>query len=123
VIGLPYRFLHLHNWDSMALAYLALYCAVRFWESPNACWAFVTGTLVSLTALFEHSARGWLWDSFRSPSGRGEGRLSHRDASPRWCGFCGHSSGHCIFWFTAPRADDRGLDGRFTTQNRTVPYG
>lgn len=55
VIGLPYRFLHLHNWDSMVLAYLALYSSVRFWEAPRQCWAFATGTLVSLTALFEHS--------------------------------------------------------------------
>ncbi len=55
VIGLPYRFLHLHNWDSMVLAYLALYSAVRFWEVPSNGWAFATGTLVSLTTLFEHS--------------------------------------------------------------------
>ncbi len=55
VIGLPYRFLHLHNWDSMVLAYLALYCAVRFWEAPGNRWGFAVGTLVSLTTLFEHS--------------------------------------------------------------------
>ena len=55
VIGLPYRFLHLHNWDSLVLAYVALYCAVRFVEAPKVGWAFATGTCVSLTALFEHS--------------------------------------------------------------------
>ncbi|MBI4165529.1 MAG: glycosyltransferase family 39 protein [Acidobacteria bacterium] len=55
VIGLPYRFLHLHNWDSMVLAYLALYCAVRLAEAPKGNWAFATGTFVSLTTLFEHS--------------------------------------------------------------------
>jgi 4-amino-4-deoxy-L-arabinose transferase-like glycosyltransferase len=55
VMGLPYRFLHLHNWDSLVLAYLALYGAVRFVEAPRIGWAFATGTLVSLTTLFEHS--------------------------------------------------------------------
>jgi 4-amino-4-deoxy-L-arabinose transferase-like glycosyltransferase len=61
VIGLPYRFLHLHNWDSMVVAYVALYCAVRLVEAPKAGWAFATGTLVSLTTLFEHSKGGGLF--------------------------------------------------------------
>jgi 4-amino-4-deoxy-L-arabinose transferase-like glycosyltransferase len=55
VIGLPYRFLVLHNWDSTVLAVLALYAAVRWAESSHPAWAFATGTLVSLTCLFEQS--------------------------------------------------------------------
>ena len=55
VIALPYRFLHLHNWDSLVLAYLAVYCAVRLVETPSNGWAFATGTFLSLTTLFEHS--------------------------------------------------------------------
>jgi 4-amino-4-deoxy-L-arabinose transferase-like glycosyltransferase len=55
VIGLPYRFLHLHNWDSLVLAYVGIYCAVRQLEAPKNSWAFATGTFVSLTILFEHS--------------------------------------------------------------------
>src|SRR5229473_3649382 len=52
---LPYRFLVLHNWDSTLWACLALYCAVRWLESPHWKWAFATGSLVSLTGLFEQS--------------------------------------------------------------------
>jgi len=55
VTALPFRFLVLHNWDSTLLACLALYCAVRWLESPHAKWAFATGSLVSLTGLFEQS--------------------------------------------------------------------
>lgn len=55
VIGLPYRFLVLHNWDSTVLAVLALYAAVRWAESSHRAWALATGTLVSLTCFFEQS--------------------------------------------------------------------
>ncbi|MBZ5526892.1 MAG: glycosyltransferase family 39 protein [Acidobacteriia bacterium] len=52
---LPYRFLVLHNWDSTLWACLALYCAVRWMESLRWTWAFATGSLTSLTFLFEQS--------------------------------------------------------------------
>ncbi|MGH9502118.1 MAG: ArnT family glycosyltransferase [Terriglobales bacterium] len=52
---LPYRFEVLHNWDSTLWACLAVYCAVRWLESPRWEWAFTTGSLVSLTILFEQS--------------------------------------------------------------------
>jgi len=55
IVGLPFRFLVLHNWDSMLLAFLALYCAVRLLETRGWGWAFATGTLASLTFLFEQS--------------------------------------------------------------------
>jgi 4-amino-4-deoxy-L-arabinose transferase-like glycosyltransferase len=54
-IGLPYRFLVLHNWDSTVLAVLALYASVRWMETSQRLWAFAAGTLVSLTCLFEQS--------------------------------------------------------------------
>jgi hypothetical protein len=52
---LPYRFEVLHNWDSTLLACLAVYSAVRWLESPRWTWAFATGSLASLTCLFEQS--------------------------------------------------------------------
>ena len=52
---LPYRFEVLHNWDSTLWACLAVYCAVRWLESLHWTWAFATGSLVSLTCLFEQS--------------------------------------------------------------------
>jgi len=52
---LPYRFEVLHNWDSTLWACLAVYCAVRWLESPRWTWAFVTGSLSALTCLFEQS--------------------------------------------------------------------
>ena len=52
---LPYRFEVLHNWDSTLWACLAVYCAVRWLESPHWKWAFATGSLLSLTCLFEQS--------------------------------------------------------------------
>jgi len=52
---LPNRFEVLHNWDSTLWACLAIYCAVRWLESPRWTWAFATGSLVSLTCLFEQS--------------------------------------------------------------------
>ncbi|MBZ5516337.1 MAG: hypothetical protein LAN62_16100 [Acidobacteriia bacterium] len=55
MIGLPRNFLVLHNWDSTVLAVLALYAAVRWAESSRRGWAFATGSLVSLTFLFEQS--------------------------------------------------------------------
>ncbi len=55
VTALPFRFMVLHNWDSTLLTCLALYCAVRWLESPDVKWTFATGSLVSLTGLFEQS--------------------------------------------------------------------
>src|SRR5258708_17746396 len=55
VAGLPYRFLVLHNWYSTALACLTLYAAVRLLETRKTTWAFATGSLTSLTILFEQS--------------------------------------------------------------------
>jgi len=52
---LPYRFEVLHNWDSTLWACLAVYCAVRWLESPRWTWAFATGSLAALTCLFEQS--------------------------------------------------------------------
>jgi hypothetical protein len=52
---LPYRFEVLHNWDSTLWSCLAIYCAVRWLESPRWTWAFATGSLTSLTCLFEQS--------------------------------------------------------------------
>jgi 4-amino-4-deoxy-L-arabinose transferase-like glycosyltransferase len=52
---LPYRFEVLHNWDSTLWACLAVYCAVRWLESPQCRWAFATGSLASLTFLCEQS--------------------------------------------------------------------
>ena len=52
---LPYRFEVLHNWDSTFWACLAVYCAVRWLESPHWKWAFATGSFASLTCLFEQS--------------------------------------------------------------------
>jgi 4-amino-4-deoxy-L-arabinose transferase-like glycosyltransferase len=52
---LAYRFEVLHNWDSTLWACLAVYCAVRWLESPRWTWAFATGSLSSLTCLFEQS--------------------------------------------------------------------
>ena len=53
--ALPLRFVVMHNWDSTFWACLALYCAVRFLESPGKQWAFAAATCTSLTALFEQS--------------------------------------------------------------------
>jgi hypothetical protein len=52
---LPFRFLTLHNWDSTLWACGALYCAARLIEAPNYLWSFGTGSLISLTFLFEQS--------------------------------------------------------------------
>jgi len=52
---LAYRFEVLHNWDSTLWACLAVYCAVRWLESPRWTWAFATGSLASVTCLFEQS--------------------------------------------------------------------
>ena len=51
----PFRFLVLHNWYSTLWACLALYCSVRFLEFPSRSWAFMVGTLASVTVLFEQS--------------------------------------------------------------------
>src|SRR6266849_5005804 len=55
VAGVAYRFLVLHNWYSTLLACLALYCFVRLLESRKPAWAFATGSLCSLTTMFEQS--------------------------------------------------------------------
>ncbi|MCU1297120.1 MAG: hypothetical protein JWO91_1398 [Acidobacteriaceae bacterium] len=55
ITTLPIRFMVLHNWDSTLLTSLSLYCAVRWLESSHRKWAFATGSLVSLTGLFEQS--------------------------------------------------------------------
>jgi 4-amino-4-deoxy-L-arabinose transferase-like glycosyltransferase len=55
VTCLPFRFMALHNWDSTLWACGALYCAVRLVETPHFIWAFGTGSLASLTFLFEQS--------------------------------------------------------------------
>jgi len=52
---LPNRFEVLHNWDSTLWACLAVYCAVRWLESPHWKWTFATGSFASLTFLFEQS--------------------------------------------------------------------
>lgn len=53
--GVAYRFLVLHNWYSTLLAGLALYSALRLIETHRPVWALATGSLCSLTALFEQS--------------------------------------------------------------------
>jgi hypothetical protein len=53
--GVAYRFLVLHNWYSTLLAGLALYSALRLIETHRPVWAFATGSLCSLTVLFEQS--------------------------------------------------------------------
>jgi hypothetical protein len=55
ITALPWRFIVIHNWDSTLWACLALYCAVRFLESPSVRWVFAAATFTSLTALFEQS--------------------------------------------------------------------
>jgi hypothetical protein len=52
---LPFRFLVTH-WDSTLLGYLSLYFAVLWIEGGHLGWAFATGSLASVTALFEQSA-------------------------------------------------------------------
>jgi 4-amino-4-deoxy-L-arabinose transferase-like glycosyltransferase len=60
ITALPHYFIFEHNWDSTLWACLALYCAVRFLESPRWGWAFSMGFLASLTCLFEQSKGGGL---------------------------------------------------------------
>jgi len=55
VAGVAYRFLVLHNWYSTLLACLAVYAALRAIETHRPLWAFATGSLCSLTVLFEQS--------------------------------------------------------------------
>ena len=52
---LPNRFEVLHNWDSTLWACLAVYCAIRWLESPHWKWTCATGSFASLTVLFEQS--------------------------------------------------------------------
>ncbi len=53
--GIAFRFLVLHNIYSTLLCSLALYAAVRFLETERPLWAWITGSLASLTFLFEQS--------------------------------------------------------------------
>jgi 4-amino-4-deoxy-L-arabinose transferase-like glycosyltransferase len=55
VVTLPYNFAVLHNWDSIVIGYMALYCGVRLLESSHWAWALAMATLASLTFLFEQS--------------------------------------------------------------------
>jgi len=55
IVCLPYSFYVQHSWDSSVLAYLALYCVVRLFETPSGGIGFATGTLCALTILFEQS--------------------------------------------------------------------
>jgi len=55
LIGLPTRFLVLHNWDSTLWVCLTLYCAVLFLQYPRRLLLFATGWFAALTCLFEHS--------------------------------------------------------------------
>jgi hypothetical protein len=52
---LPFRFVVLHNWDSTLLASLTIFCCLLLLERGHAIWVFGTGSLLSLTTLFEHS--------------------------------------------------------------------
>jgi len=56
VLGcMPFRFLVLHNWDSMLLASITLYCAQRALEAPSRSWSFFTGFSAASTCLIEQS--------------------------------------------------------------------
>jgi 4-amino-4-deoxy-L-arabinose transferase-like glycosyltransferase len=55
LVGLPNRFLVLHNWDSTFWACLTLYSAVLFLHFPRRLPLFVTGLFAALTCLFEQS--------------------------------------------------------------------
>ena len=55
ITGVAYRFLVLHNWYSTLLCCLALYAAVKLIDSRKSVWAFATGSLATLTILFEQS--------------------------------------------------------------------
>ena len=55
LICLPSRFAVLHNWDSTAVAVLALYCAVRCIESDSAWRFFLCGFLAGTTVMLEQS--------------------------------------------------------------------
>ncbi len=50
-----YRFLVLHNWYGTLFASLAIYAALRLWESQRSSWAFVCGSLAAITTLIEQS--------------------------------------------------------------------
>jgi len=52
---LPWRFMALHNWDSTLWACATLYCAMWLVQEPHWGWAVATGSLASLTVLFEQS--------------------------------------------------------------------
>src|SRR5204863_4744518 len=53
--GTAFRFLVLHNIYSTLLCSLSLYAAVRLLETEKPLWAWITGSLASLTFLFEQS--------------------------------------------------------------------
>ncbi|HEX3738400.1 MAG TPA: glycosyltransferase family 39 protein [Terriglobales bacterium] len=50
-----YRFLVLHNWYATLFASLAIYAALRLWESQKSFWAFACGSLAAITTLIEQS--------------------------------------------------------------------
>jgi hypothetical protein len=59
--GVAFRFLVLHNIYSTVGCCLCLYVAIRFLETARTYWAFVTGTLASLTFLTEQSKGSGLY--------------------------------------------------------------
>lgn len=54
-VGVGFRFLVLHNPYSTLFCCLALYAAVRLFETDYNWWAFATGSFASLAVLFEQS--------------------------------------------------------------------
>jgi len=58
--GAAFRFLVLHNCYSTLLACLAVYAALRFFETRSSRWAFAAGSLTATTFLFEQSKGGGL---------------------------------------------------------------
>jgi 4-amino-4-deoxy-L-arabinose transferase-like glycosyltransferase len=53
--SVTYRFVVVHNWYSTFFTSLAIYAAVRLLESGKKRWAFLTGSLATLTVLVEQS--------------------------------------------------------------------
>ncbi|MBV9342435.1 MAG: glycosyltransferase family 39 protein, partial [Acidobacteria bacterium] len=59
--GAAFRFLVLHNSYSTFFCLLSLYAAVRYLETRRSTWAFVTGSLASLTFMMEQSKGAGLY--------------------------------------------------------------
>ena len=55
LLGLPNRFLVLHNWDSTFWACLTLYSALLFLQFPKRLPLFATGCFAAFTCLFDQS--------------------------------------------------------------------